>query len=42
MEDIIVHIRFVRDLHDKIKVKAKSLGLTVSAYIRMVVLKDLD
>lgn len=37
---IIAHIPFNRDTHDKIKNEAKELGLTVSAYIRMLVLKD--
>lgn len=39
-KDIVAHIRFDRGDYEKIKVKAKELGLTVSAYIRMLILKD--
>lgn len=41
MDDIIVHIRFDRDLHEKIKAEAKKLGMPVSTYIKMSVLKSL-
>jgi len=34
--DIILHIRMNRELHNKIKAKAKELGLTVPAYLRMI------
>lgn len=39
-KDIVAHIRFNRDDYGKIKAKAKELGLSVSAYIRMMLLKN--
>lgn len=40
-KEIIAHIRFDRELYDKIKAKAKANGLTVSGFIRMVVIREL-
>ena len=38
---ITAHIPFDRDLYDKIKANAKANGLTVSAYIRLIVLEKI-
>lgn len=37
---ITIHVRMDRDIHEKLSAKAKELGLTVSAYVRMVLNKD--
>lgn len=38
---ITAHIPFDRDLYEKIKIKAKEKSLTVSAYIRLVILEKI-
>ena len=40
-DQITAHIPFDRDLYDKIKANAKANGLTVSAYIRLIVLEKI-
>lgn len=39
-KDIIAHIRFKREDYLLIKQKAKKLGLTVSAFVRMKVISN--
>jgi antitoxin component of RelBE/YafQ-DinJ toxin-antitoxin module len=34
-KDITLHIRMDRDFHERVKAKAKELGMTVPAFIRM-------
>lgn len=37
----IVFVRLPKDQRDALKVKAKSLGLSVNMYVRMLIFKDL-
>ena len=42
IKDKDILIRIDEELKEKIKVKAKSVGLSVSSYIRMIVKKEVE
>lgn len=35
-------IRIAPELKEKVRIKANSMGLSVSAYVRMLILKDIS
>jgi hypothetical protein len=38
----MIHIKFAKELIDKIKERSKSMGLTVTGFIRFVVIEYLN
>jgi hypothetical protein len=38
----MIHIKFTKELIDKIKERSKSMGLTVTGFIRFVVIEYLN
>ena len=42
MEKVLINIEIDPNLKEKLKAKAKSKGLTLSGYIRMVLLENLE